>query len=191
LAPFKAEFSLEDYTRHLTGIPSTSSAQWIIDRFALPTEAASLYAQKQAHVDEYLASHAFPLMPYAAELVRYCFEAGLKLAVASGAGRAEIQRSLEAHGLQQWISVVASKDDVPRNKPAPDVYLLALKQLDERAAHSIAIEDSNVGQASALAAGLTCLRLHPGGPQSNIVAIESLADVQVWLEARINASSAR
>ncbi|HMW47542.1 MAG TPA: HAD family phosphatase, partial [Cellvibrionaceae bacterium] len=177
---YNAEFSLDEYVTYLTGIPSSSSAQWIIERFKLPTDPATLYARKQAHVDEYLQSHAFPLMPHAESLVRYCFEAGLKLAVASGAGAREIHRSLNAHGLNRWIKVVASKNDVARNKPAPDVYLLAIEQLGESANGCIAIEDSNVGQAAALAANLTCLRLHPVAPHPQVVGVRSLEDAKAW-----------
>lgn len=178
---YDAHFSLQEYVTHLTGIPSSSSAQWIIERFNLPITPAALYARKQAHVDEYLTSNAFPLMPHAEELVRFCFEAGLKLAVASGAGAQEIHRSLNAHGLDRWIKQVASKDDVARNKPAPDVYLLALQQLGEDAAQCLAIEDSNVGQAAALAANLRCLRLHPGEPHPQVVGISSLQAAHHWL----------
>lgn len=182
---YGVEFSLQDYVTHLTGIPSSSSAQWIINRFNLPTEPAALYACKQAHVDDYLKANAFPLMPHAKALVRYCFEAGLKLAVASGAGAQEIHRSLNAHGLNRWIPVVASKNDVARNKPAPDVYLLAIDKLGEDASGCIAIEDSEVGQAAALAANLQCLRLHLRRPHPQVVGINSLADAQAWLQGHI------
>ncbi len=186
IAPYGVAFSLEDYVAQLTGIPSLSSAQWIIDRFNLPIDAKSLYAQKQAQVDEYLRSEAFPLMPHAREVVQFCHAAGLKLAVASGAGAKEINRSLAAHGLDQWITVVASKDDVARNKPAPDVYQLALRALGVEPTQAIAVEDSNVGQASALAAALTCLRLHPSAPHPQVVGVQSLADVQNWLATQLS-----
>ena len=182
---YGAHFSLQDYVTHLTGIPSSSSAQWIIERFNLPTTPAELYACKQRHVDEYLTTQAFPLMPHAEELVRFCFEAGLKLAVASGAGAQEIHRSLNAHGLDRWIKTVASKDQVARNKPAPDVYCLAMEQLGVMAAQSVAIEESNVGQAAALAADLTCLRLHPAAAHAQVVGIHSLHEAQLWLQERM------
>ncbi|HEY6530361.1 MAG TPA: HAD family phosphatase [Cellvibrionaceae bacterium] len=186
IAPYGAHFALHDYVTHLTGIPSASSAQWIIDRFNLPIDAQALYAQKQKHVDTFLRSDAFPLMPNAEELVRFCFEHGLKLAVASGAGKKEITHSLSAHGLDRWIDVVASKNDVASNKPAPDVYLLALQRLGINAAHAIAVEDSNAGEASALAAALTCVRLRPSRAHEQVIGVQSLKDAQNWLERHLN-----
>ncbi|MEY4588931.1 MAG: hypothetical protein RL497_1007 [Pseudomonadota bacterium] len=185
IAPFGASFPLADYVHHLTGIPSASSAQWIIDRFNLPTDAARLYASKQTFVDTFLQTDAFPLMPHAEELVRFCFDAGLKLAVASGAGRKEITRSLSVHGLDRWITTVASKDDVQNNKPAPDVYQFALHQLKITPEHAIAIEDSNAGEASARAASLKCLRLHATDEHPRVVSIRHLADAVDWIEQQL------
>jgi HAD superfamily hydrolase (TIGR01509 family) len=52
---------------------------------------------------------------------------------------------------------IYSADDLGRWKPAPDVYLHAAAQLGFRPAECIAIEDSEVGVRSAVAAGLTVL----------------------------------
>ena len=186
LEPFGASFSLEDYVTHLAGIPSLSSAKWMIERFHLSIEPATLYGKKQAYIDEFLKTDAFPLMPQAEELVRFCHQHGLKLAVASGSGQKEIHRSLSAHGLDRWITIVASKNDVSRNKPAPDVYHLALKHLGVSAAQSVAIEDSTAGETAALAADILCLRLHGTRPHHRVVPIHSLLDAQNWLRNKLS-----
>ena len=46
-------------------------------------------------------------------------------------------------------------DAVDRKKPAPDIYLLALRELGTDAADAIVVEDSANGLRAALAAGLT------------------------------------
>lgn len=185
LEPYGANFSLADYVTHLAGIPSLSSAQWMIERFDLPTSPATLYEHKQAYIDDFLKTSAFALMPHAEELVRFCHQHGLKLAVASGSGHTEIHRSLSAHGLDRWITIVASKNDVTRNKPAPDVYHLALQRLGVSAAHAVAIEDSTAGETAALAADILCLRLHSTRPHHQVVPIGSLADAQHWLKTKL------
>jgi len=50
---------------------------------------------------------------------------------------------------------------VPRKKPAPDVYLLALERLSLPAEACIALEDSRNGLLSAVAAGIPCV-VSPG-----------------------------
>lgn len=185
LEPFGASFSLQDYVKNLAGIPSLSSAQWMIDQFNLAIDAQTLYNTKQNHIDHFLQEDAFPLMPEAEALVRYCYESGLLLAVASGSGIREINRSLTAHGLDRWIPVVASKNDVARNKPAPDVYHLAMQKLNIEPAQAIAIEDSTAGETAALAANLTCLRLHSTRAHPQIIPINSLADAKAWLAEKL------
>ncbi len=53
--------------------------------------------------------------------------------------------------------LVFAGDVVPRKKPAPDIYLLALEQLGLPASDAVVIEDSGNGLDSARAAGITCL----------------------------------
>jgi beta-phosphoglucomutase-like phosphatase (HAD superfamily) len=55
------------------------------------------------------------------------------------------------------LSAIASGEEVPRPKPAPDVYLLAVERLGAGRAGVVAIEDSASGVAAASAAGLRCV----------------------------------
>jgi beta-phosphoglucomutase-like phosphatase (HAD superfamily) len=52
---------------------------------------------------------------------------------------------------------VLAGDIVPRKKPAPDVYLLALDSLHCSGGDAVAIEDSGAGVLSASGAGIGCL----------------------------------
>ncbi|GAB2530399.1 HAD family hydrolase [Paramicrobacterium agarici] len=82
----------------------------------------------------------------------------LPIALASNSSHAHIKLALEIVGLyptfQQHIS---SAEDVPRGKPAPDVYLHAARQLGLEPAECIAIDDSRAGVRSAMAAGMHVL----------------------------------
>ena len=55
------------------------------------------------------------------------------------------------------FDVIAAGDDVPEKKPAPDIYLLALRALGLPAAACLAVEDTINGLRSAHGAGLHCL----------------------------------
>lgn len=79
---------------------------------------------------------------------------GLPRAVASGSARAQIDALLAAAGLLPRLQVrVSGHDDVPRQKPAPDVFLAAAAALGVPASACIAVEDSRTGVAAAQAAG--------------------------------------
>jgi HAD superfamily hydrolase (TIGR01509 family) len=79
-----------------------------------------------------------------------------RVAVVSGAARAEIEPVLAAAGLREAVEAIVSMEDVPRGKPEPDGYLRALELLGLRSEDAVAIEDSPPGVAAAKAAGLRC-----------------------------------
>ena len=83
--------------------------------------------------------------------------AGLRLAVASSSDRAWIDRHLNRLGLTAFFDAVVAKEDVPRVKPDPALYRLALARLDVNPHEAIAIEDSLNGLRAALAANLVCV----------------------------------
>jgi len=83
------------------------------------------------------------------------------LAVASSSPRELIELVLELAGLRGCFDVVISSEEVPRGKPAPDVYLRACELLGSRPSHTAAIEDSGAGVRSAVAAGMPVV-LIPG-----------------------------
>jgi HAD superfamily hydrolase (TIGR01509 family) len=82
-----------------------------------------------------------------------------RVAVVSGAARAEIDEVLRAAGLADSVEAIVAAEDVAEGKPDPAGYLRALALLDEglRPHDVIAFEDSEAGVAAAKAAGTRCL----------------------------------
>lgn len=80
--------------------------------------------------------------------------AGLRLALASSSDRAWITRWLTQHGLLDSFEVLATRDDVARVKPDPELYLLAAQRLGLRPQQCLAVEDSLNGATAAVAAGM-------------------------------------
>ena len=159
LAPFQKTLSALEYSESLSGIPSIDSATWLMRKFNLDTTANALLTEKQSRLNQYLALQACPLMEDVKEVLQYLKQRNIPLGVASGAGSREVQRSLSYHDLEQYFICSTTKDDVQNNKPSPDVYLLAAEKMGFSPRACLAIEDSDSGQRSALAAGMQCLRL--------------------------------
>jgi len=88
------------------------------------------------------------------ELLLALQTAAVPTAIASTAPSRWVVPSAERIGVRQLFHVVVTGDDVPRRKPAPDVYLEAARRLGANPARSIAIEDSSPGIAAARAAGM-------------------------------------
>lgn len=81
---------------------------------------------------------------------------GWRLAVASTSAEKSVRAVLEhvvGHDHAKSFEVFAG-DMVDRKKPAPDIYLLAVKELGVSPDEVLVVEDSSVGLRAALAAGL-------------------------------------
>jgi HAD superfamily hydrolase (TIGR01509 family) len=76
------------------------------------------------------------------------------LAVASSAPLRIIEAALDGLGVRRLFRTIASSDEVPAGKPAPDVYLLAAHRLGVRPEACLVVEDSLNGVLAARAAGM-------------------------------------
>lgn len=97
---------------------------------------------------------AAPLRPGVLAMVETAHAAGLRLAVASNSSHRHVDTHLAARGLLDKFQAVLCREDVPRGKPAPDLYLAALAKIQLHAAEAVAFEDSVPGHQAAAAAGL-------------------------------------
>jgi HAD superfamily hydrolase (TIGR01509 family) len=115
--------------------------------------AAQIHARKFVRFAE-LTPH-LKLRPGVVRLVAEAKAAGLRLAIATTANESGV-RALLVHSPETLAAfdVIAAGDVVERKKPAPDVYVYALAQLGVTASEAIAFEDSEIGLASARAAGI-------------------------------------
>ncbi len=75
--------------------------------------------------------------------------------VASSSPHNRIRMSLESTGLFRFFEPhVFSASDVPKGKPAPDLFLHAARRMGVKPADCIVVEDSPAGVAAATAAGM-------------------------------------
>lgn len=105
-------------------------------------------------------AHDEPCRPGVLDLLDAASEAGLTLAVASSSRSRWVESHLERLDLRDRFAAVVGRDLAGWNaKPAPDVYLEALRRIDVSARDALALEDSAHGVASALAAGLSVVAI--------------------------------
>ena len=95
--------------------------------------------------------------PHNRDLLRVARESGCRTALATMSGRQRTQQVLEALRLTDAFDFVATRDDVDRGKPDPEIYYLVCKELAILSNQSMAIEDSPAGVEAALAADLLCI----------------------------------
>jgi len=123
-----------------------------LDNFIL-----NLHKTKTRHFTTLLKSAAIPLRPGIARLIKEARDAGIRLGIATTTTPENVTTLLTAtlgKDSIDWIEMIAAGDVVPNKKPAPDIYLYALKHLGLIAADCIAFEDSENGLLSSTGAGL-------------------------------------
>jgi HAD superfamily hydrolase (TIGR01509 family) len=86
-------------------------------------------------------------------------KAGIRSAVATSGDDEWVKGHLSRVDRLRMFEVIASGDEVPARKPAPDVYLLALDRLGLDASRAVGVEDTLHGGASAQAAGMACIAI--------------------------------
>lgn len=119
--------------------------------------AAQLHAAKTGHYQTLVKEGLIPLRPGVQRLIQEAKDAGVRLAIATTSQFENVIALLEttlAPDSPNWFEVIAAGDIVPQKKPAPDIYLYALEQLNLEPEDCIAIEDSYPGLQAALQANL-------------------------------------
>jgi HAD superfamily hydrolase (TIGR01509 family) len=141
-----------DAQRTMMGMSSGEWAQFMRQRLGVELPEREIVA---GVVDDMAARYrdGVPLLPGAVEAVRR-MAARWPLGLASSANRPLIDIVLATTGLDVYFAATVSSEEVPRGKPAPDVYLEVSRRLGVDPSHGAAIEDSTNGLLSALAAGV-------------------------------------
>jgi beta-phosphoglucomutase-like phosphatase (HAD superfamily) len=116
-----------------------------------------LHAVKTIHYTAMMRAGDVPLRPGIKQLINDARKAGITLAIATTTTPENVGALLEVGLGSDWGSYFASVgcgDIVPKKKPAPDIYNFVLAELKMSPANCIALEDSNNGLRSSLAAGI-------------------------------------
>jgi HAD superfamily hydrolase (TIGR01509 family) len=162
--------STPEWARYLSedlgaGLPPDKVAALVIDRMA---------ASYREHI---------PLLPGAADAVRG-LAARWPLGLASSAPAVLIETVLASAGLRSYFQVTMSTEQVPRGKPAPDIYLAVAARLGVAPASCAAVEDSSNGLRSAAAAGLRVIAIprpqyppDPAALAATSLVLSTLADL--------------
>ena len=117
----------------------------------------ALHAEKTAAYTRMVTDGELELRPGVREVLALAQQQGYRLAIATTTTPANVDALLAANfgeNEQELFEVICAGDSVPNKKPAPDVYLKALEDLELPAASCIAVEDSRNGLLSACAAGI-------------------------------------
>ncbi len=178
-----------EHAMHLVGLALLESAAYIKSVAELPLTPPEIVDRLVAGVGARLAER-IPWRPGAEQLVRRLRAAEVPLALVTMSYRAltDVFETAAAPGL---FDVVVTGDQVRRGKPDPEPYLRAAELLGVRPGDCVALEDSESGARSAVAAGVPTIVVPsvkpvpriPGSVQIPTLAGLDAADVMRVVEA--------
>lgn len=144
----EAEYG-EHWVRHGKGI-----AEWLASQ-KLQLDSQALRLRKSQHYLDLLACSLRP-MEGAVDLLRQLY-GKKRIALASSSYRDAVDGVLAGLGIARFFEVIVSGLDVPRVKPAPDLFLKAARDLNVAPAECLVLEDAEKGVVAARLAGMRCV----------------------------------
>jgi HAD superfamily hydrolase (TIGR01509 family) len=175
----------EQAQTEMMGMSSVEWSRYMHDELDLPEPPEEISAEVVRRLDEVYRKR-LPLIDGAREAVER-LAARWPLGLASSSNREVIDLVLDLSGLARYFRVTVSSEEVPRGKPAPDVYLEAARSLGVPPERCAAVEDSHNGIRSAKAAGMRVIAIpnqhYPPGEEAL-----ALADVKLGSLAELTPS---
>lgn len=134
-----------------------SSADGLAEVAARLGEAAALEFDRRSTLEADRAFDAgLSAVPGVEGLVRLLHAQGVATCVASSGTHEKMRRTLGLTGLHEHFDGrIYSATEVPRGKPAPDLFLHAAGQMRVDPSRCVVVEDSVYGVRAAVAAGMT------------------------------------
>ena len=147
----------DDATRAMMGMSSPEWSGYLRDELGVDLEPLAISAAVIERLER-LYRERLPLLPGAREAVVATSERW-PLGLASSSNREIIDLVLELAELDTYFEATVSAEEVPRGKPAPDVYLEAARRLGVSPSACAAVEDSTNGLRSAAAARMSVIAI--------------------------------
>jgi HAD superfamily hydrolase (TIGR01509 family) len=138
--------------RDMMGMSSLEWSRYMHERVGLTEAPEEISAEVVSRLEGLYWQH-LPLMEGAVQAVGRMAKR-FRLGLASSSNRPIIELVLGLAAVADYFEVSVSSEEVEHGKPAPDVYLEALKRMNVTPSRAAAVEDSTNGLLSASAAGM-------------------------------------
>ncbi len=169
----------ESLMAQLVGFPEADNIRDLRQMYQMEAPAEEMSARRYGRFMQLIRVEPIPVFPGFWEFSEQVRRRGLKRAVVSSSTAEQVevilgrlfaehgdaallrQRATEAtkHGRlpETYFDAVVTGDDIARNKPAPDIYLLAAERLRLPPADCLVLEDTPPGVQAAVSAGCVAI----------------------------------
>ena len=187
IAPQYGITDIETHCIAATGLNEEATRKIFREQYGDDMPYDEMRAKRRALFVERFDKGLVPVKPGARELLSYLKENGYKVALASSTSEGTVRRELTIAGLIDFFDVVIGGDKVTHSKPDPEIFLMAMEQLNVTADKSVIIEDSYNGVRAADASGAFTIMVPDILPPTDEIRgktdiiLETLFDVEEWV----------
>ena len=171
---FGYEIPLEEHLTTYNGLPTAEKLKFMSEKKNLPTGLHEIIKiMKRKFTDEKVAQLCRPSHDKQI-LLTHLKNKGYKLACCSNAQKYSVLNMLKCAQLDQFFDEIIGNDEGFKPKPAPDIYLAALKALKVKPPEAVVVEDAAHGIEAAKASG------------AKVIAVRGYQDVNLSLFIDLN-----
>ena len=155
----------ESLMAKFVGYPEADNIRDLKRIYKMEASAEEMASRRYGLFMQLIRVEPIPVFPGFWEFSEEVRRRGLKQAVVSSSTAEQVEvilgRLFEEHRDEDspdgHFDAIVSGDDITRNKPAPDIYLLAAERLGVGPPDCLALEDTPAGTQAAAAAGMCVL----------------------------------
>lgn len=153
LTPFGMPISRDEHLGTFDGLSTRQKLEILYRARGMPRGLhAFINALKQKHTQALIAAHCRPVFHHRYMLARLSRE-NFRLAMCSNSVRESVDAMARQASIDEFFEFTLSNEDVKNPKPAPDIYLEAMRRMGCAPDECLVVEDNANGIAAARAAG--------------------------------------
>lgn len=130
-----------EFSEAMRSMHFMSACEYLKEKFRLPETAEEIGAEITEIVREKYF-HKVRLMPYAAEFIRICRGAGIKMCAATSNKRELAEGVLENNGILGFLDFIITSDEAGSGKECPDIFHQCAARLGTEPCETAVFEDS-------------------------------------------------
>ena len=160
LEPFGAEISYKDHLDRFNGLSTNTKLKILSAENSVPTSLHSIINEiKQDRTLRIAGQLCSPVVQHQILLSRLRLD-NVSIAVVTNSIRKSAEALLDFAQLLGFLDVLITNQDVSRQKPDPECYLLACERLGIRPSEALVIEDGDYGAEAAIKAGCHIIKVN-------------------------------
>jgi beta-phosphoglucomutase len=153
LSPFGLGIDRDAHLATFDGLPTRVKLDMLSKSRGLPKKLHGFVnTMKQKYTVDMVRQHCHPVFQHQYALSRLK-DAGYKIAVCSNSIRQSLELMMQRAGLDRFLDLMLSNEDVKNAKPDPEIYLTAMAKFGLTPGECLIVEDNEHGIRAARASG--------------------------------------